>query len=82
MGSRSVLGAVLLASFLWFMFIGILAHQNNRTVVTISSSQSFKNLKPIESRKRDHHHDSDLNFVSKRRVPTGPDPIHNRYICC
>ncbi|KAK1288912.1 CLAVATA3/ESR (CLE)-related protein 25 [Acorus calamus] len=20
----------------------------------------------------------DLNFVSKRRVPNGPDPIHNR----
>uniref|UniRef100_A0A6N2MTG1 Uncharacterized protein n=1 Tax=Salix viminalis TaxID=40686 RepID=A0A6N2MTG1_SALVM len=24
-------------------------------------------------------HDMDLNYVSKRRVPNGPDPIHNRY---
>ncbi|KAK6913182.1 hypothetical protein RJ641_022783 [Dillenia turbinata] len=24
------------------------------------------------------HWDSDFNYVSKRRVPSGPDPIHNR----
>ncbi|KAJ6421744.1 hypothetical protein OIU84_029017 [Salix udensis] len=23
-------------------------------------------------------HDMDLNYVSKRRVPNGPDPIHNK----
>ncbi|KAK8627334.1 hypothetical protein V6N13_134947 [Hibiscus sabdariffa] len=24
------------------------------------------------------HHRMDLNYMSKRRVPNGPDPIHNR----
>lgn len=23
---------------------------------------------------------TDLNFMSKRKVPNGPDPIHNRYL--
>ncbi|CAI9752672.1 unnamed protein product [Fraxinus pennsylvanica] len=70
MGSRSVLGAVLLVSFLWFMFTGISAHLNNRrTVITISSSRSFRSLKHIESQKRINCQNFDLNCASKRRVP-------------
>lgn len=23
----------------------------------------------------------EINFVSKRKVPNGPDPIHNRFVC-
>lgn len=26
------------------------------------------------------HPELDLNYMSKRRVPNGPDPIHNRYV--
>lgn len=27
-----------------------------------------------------NHADLDFNYMSKRRVPNGPDPIHNRFV--
>ncbi|XP_004489947.1 CLAVATA3/ESR (CLE)-related protein 25 [Cicer arietinum] len=27
---------------------------------------------------KDNHEELDFNYMSKRRVPNGPDPIHNR----
>ncbi|KAK0585405.1 hypothetical protein LWI29_028029 [Acer saccharum] len=53
------------------------------TTVTmkVPSTENFKQRKLIAREKNQHHthhQDSDLNYVSKRRVPNGPDPIHNR----
>lgn len=55
---------------------GVINHDGHRSS---SSSSSHHN--------KDHHKKMErLKFVSKRRVPNGPDPIHNRlhifYILC
>ncbi|TXG59046.1 hypothetical protein EZV62_016875 [Acer yangbiense] len=60
------------------------ARTTTTTTVTmkVPSTENFKQWKLIAREKNQHHthhQDSDLNYVSKRRVPNGPDPIHNRY---
>jgi hypothetical protein len=48
-----------------------------------STSHSAGNFKHADVLGRDKlldHPDLDFNYMSKRRVPNGPDPIHNRYI--
>jgi hypothetical protein len=50
---------------------------------TTSSSHSGGNFKRADVLGREKlvdHPDLDFNYMSKRRVPNGPDPIHNRYI--
>ena len=66
---RAIMGAILLLGFLWFLSFGILVNQPTTKTTTITASQA-----------RHVHLDVGLNYVSKRRVPNGPDPIHNRYI--
>ncbi|PIM99787.1 hypothetical protein CDL12_27713 [Handroanthus impetiginosus] len=75
--SRKVVGAAFSISFLWFVLFVHLADCNARSdTITISSlSRSFK---PVEVQKRGLPQNFDVNYVSKRRVPNGPDPIHNR----
>ncbi|KAI3452359.1 hypothetical protein Pfo_009024 [Paulownia fortunei] len=78
-GSRKVVGAALSVSFLWFLLLVSLVDWNNRRdIITIPSTRSVELLKPTGSEEPGLHQDSDLNYVSKRRVPNGPDPIHNR----
>lgn len=70
-------GAVLLVGVLFFLFLGIISCQTRQMgTITVPSTGSFELLKPVEKQRRAGHH---LNYVSKRRVPNGPDPIHNRY---
>ncbi|KAK6922102.1 hypothetical protein RJ641_012609 [Dillenia turbinata] len=42
------------------------------------ATQNFKHMEVVEGEKLPHHPLLDLNYMSKRRVPNGPDPIHNR----
>lgn len=67
-----------LFGFILFLLVVSLAEFNFKTrdVVTVSSTKSVEFLKKKEIEKRGLHH---LYFFSKRRVPNGPDPIHNRY---
>ncbi|MED6163183.1 hypothetical protein PIB30_077463 [Stylosanthes scabra] len=44
---------------------GLLDHNNNNGQVVFTAGRDNKELK-------------DFNYMSKRRVPNGPDPIHNR----
>ncbi|KAM7508083.1 hypothetical protein LguiA_018536 [Lonicera macranthoides] len=75
--SRASLGALILLGFLWFLFVCLSV--NRATTVTVRSSGNSKLLKLIETEsKHAVHRDYGLNYVSKRRVPNGPDPIHNR----
>ncbi|KAL0450606.1 UNVERIFIED_CONTAM: hypothetical protein Slati_1617000 [Sesamum latifolium] len=83
MGSRKrVVGGALSVSLLWFLLVLSLADWRNgrdAATTTVPSTASLKFLKPIETGKsgvRDRNFN--LNCVSKRRVPNGPDPIHNR----
>jgi len=74
---RASLGAVLFMGFIWFLFVGVLAnHAMKTTTITAKSSELLKLIGT------ERHHsvrlDCDPYYVSKRRVPNGPDPIHNR----
>ncbi|KAL8471487.1 hypothetical protein ACS0TY_028944 [Phlomoides rotata] len=61
-----------LFGFIWFLLVV------NFKIITVSSlTISDEFLKKKEIVKRGLHH---LHFVSKRRVPNGPDPIHNRRV--
>ncbi|KAA8530294.1 hypothetical protein F0562_005003 [Nyssa sinensis] len=73
------IGAVSFMAFIWFLFVGVLSNwETKTTTVTIPSTSNPKLLKLIGTERHAVYRDLDLNYVSKRRVPNGPDPIHNR----
>lgn len=81
-GLRAV-SLVVIFGIIWLSLVGILANHEmtTRKVTVIPSTVSFKHWKLVGREK--HHVHQNLEFfhyVSKRRVPNGPDPIHNRYI--
>ncbi|KAJ8637896.1 hypothetical protein MRB53_012163 [Persea americana] len=49
-----------------------------RTSTATTTKGSFKYLEVMERDVPSFHQDLDPNNMSKRRVPNGPDPIHNR----
>lgn len=71
--SRVVFGELLLVGFCCFLLFGV----STITRAAILPTASVGNSMPKEGRTR-RHEGSVLNYVSKRRVPNGPDPIHNR----
>ncbi|KAK4393056.1 CLAVATA3/ESR (CLE)-related protein 25 [Sesamum angolense] len=77
-------GVALSVSLLWFLLVLSLADWRNgrdAAVTTVPSTASVKFLNPIGTGKSGvHDRNFDLNCVSKRRVPNGPDPIHNRRV--
>lgn len=78
---RLLFGTLVFIGIIWFMFLTIsVNHKNKRTVfVPIPMNVVSKHLKFVGMKRHALHSDSRLIFVSKRRVPNGPDPIHNRY---
>ncbi|KAK4603909.1 hypothetical protein RGQ29_012425 [Quercus rubra] len=76
---RATFGALVFVGVIWFITVGILANRaSKRSTITVQSSQIFKYWKLIAREKHAVQWDFNLNYVSKRRVPNGPDPIHNR----
>ncbi|XP_043706665.1 CLAVATA3/ESR (CLE)-related protein 25 [Telopea speciosissima] len=69
---------VLFVGFIGFLLlVEIQASEASKTTTTTVTSPPG-NFKQLEQEKRVDHPDLDLNYMSKRRVPNGPDPIHNR----
>ena len=80
---RASLAAIVFISFIWFLFVGILGNPpTKRTTATTARSNSKLMLLKLIGTERHAavYWNSDINYVSKRRVPSGPDPIHNRYV--
>ncbi|EXB47707.1 hypothetical protein L484_010492 [Morus notabilis] len=87
-GSRSkvlrfFVGALLFLVAFWFLFAGIIADHAAKTVtLKVATSTERLRLKHWKwnGRERDflHGNSNFFRYVSKRRVPNGPDPIHNR----
>ncbi|TQD86895.1 hypothetical protein C1H46_027512 [Malus baccata] len=72
-------GALLLLGVFWFFLAGILVNRSaEKPAVTVSPTEIFKHWKLIGREKHAVVWDSTFIYVSKRRVPNGPDPIHNR----
>nr|XP_043608781.1 CLAVATA3/ESR (CLE)-related protein 25-like [Erigeron canadensis] len=64
---RAILRAVLVVGFCWFLLFTVSTTiQAKLGVPSTASFGVFKSRGVV------------LNYVSKRRVPNGPDPIHNR----
>ncbi|KAK9052436.1 hypothetical protein SSX86_029065 [Deinandra increscens subsp. villosa] len=72
MNGRVVFRAVFLVGFCWFLLFATTIHAR-RVVPSTASFGGFKSLG-----RNTRQDGSVLNYVSKRRVPNGPDPIHNR----
>ncbi|PON59430.1 CLAVATA3/ESR (CLE)-related protein [Parasponia andersonii] len=73
-------GLLFLVAFWFLLFVGILANHATKTM-TITASSTTEMLKHWKWNGRGRsslYWDSNLIYVSKRRVPNGPDPIHNR----
>uniref|UniRef100_A0A5B6YXE7 Putative CLAVATA3/ESR (CLE)-related protein 25 n=1 Tax=Davidia involucrata TaxID=16924 RepID=A0A5B6YXE7_DAVIN len=85
MGSRgrffkALFGALALLGFIWFLFVvGILESGGTRTTTARNGrpAGSLEHMEVIIAREKPAE-SSDLNYMSNRRVPNGPDPIHNR----
>jgi len=78
---RLFFGALLSLGIMWVMFLTIstMNHQTKRTIlVPVNVDVISRQLKLVSMQRHALHSDSRLVIVSKRRVPNGPDPIHNR----
>ncbi|XWS30305.1 hypothetical protein CRYUN_Cryun24cG0105800 [Craigia yunnanensis] len=77
---RLLFGVTVLVGVIWLLFVCIIA--NHATTMTksimVSSTRDFKHREFVGQERLNSHQDFLLNYVSKRRVPNGPDPIHNR----
>lgn len=79
---RGSKGAVVWVGVVCLLLVGIINHQTRQmtTVTVVASARRFEDLKSIGKQENRGVLHFNLNFASKRRVPNGPDPIHNRYI--
>uniref|UniRef100_A0A7C8YVV5 CLAVATA3/ESR (CLE)-related protein 25 n=1 Tax=Opuntia streptacantha TaxID=393608 RepID=A0A7C8YVV5_OPUST len=75
-------GALLLIIFIWLLLIGILGSSESRgdAAATIPSRGNPRRVRLAIREKHSFAWNRDLIYVSKRRVPNGPDPIHNRHV--
>lgn len=81
---RALFWVVAIVLYIVFMFVAILGSGSTtltaaRTSTATTTKGSFKYLEVMERDVPSFHQDLDPNNMSKRRVPNGPDPIHNRY---
>lgn len=74
--SKGLFGALISVGFIFLLFVGLLATESS--TLTTRSLRSFKHMEAIGTEKLLVYPDLDLNYMSKRRIPNGPDPIHNR----
>ncbi|CAL8994381.1 unnamed protein product [Prunus brigantina] len=76
-------GTLAVMGFICVLLVGTLETQGGSTKTATSTAvapESFSE-KPADVVGRENklvHPELDLNYMSKRRVPNGPDPIHNR----
>lgn len=81
---RAFVGSlVFLGVFSWSFFVGNLTNHDTRSMrIRVPPTQMLKHLNLMNDEdKHTLHWVPKAFYVSKRRVPNGPDPIHNRYIC-
>ncbi|XP_059648923.1 CLAVATA3/ESR (CLE)-related protein 25-like [Cornus florida] len=75
---KALCAALALLGFIWFVFVGTLEVGGRKTTALNGRPTASLGHKVMIGREKlAVHPESDLN-MSKRRVPNGPDPIHNR----
>ncbi|KAJ8773779.1 hypothetical protein K2173_006429 [Erythroxylum novogranatense] len=78
--SKFLLGTIAMAGFVWLLLVGTLQSEARKNMaVTIQSSGDAENEQMIGKDKLVSAPELDLSYMmNKRKVPNGPDPIHNR----
>lgn len=80
---KVLFGAIATVGFVLLLLVGTLESGATKTTTTLTAppTGSFKHEEVIGREKLVYNPELDLNYMmSKRKVPNGPDPIHNRYI--
>lgn len=81
---KVTLEAVIAAGFIWFLLFmaDVVDAADGGSRASIPSPSLLKNGQSSEGEVKAKlaarpESESDVNYMSKRRVPSGPDPIHN-----
>ncbi|XP_038891924.1 uncharacterized protein LOC120081268 [Benincasa hispida] len=79
---KVLLGAVVVGLFVWLLIVGSLppGRTTSRRPAAESEVEGSHVMKQAEELANNNHPKLDPNFMSKVKVPKGPDPIHNRRI--
>ncbi|KAK8529497.1 hypothetical protein V6N13_102411 [Hibiscus sabdariffa] len=80
---KALFGTLML---LGLIFVGtvLLQSEGNKTARIVNDDESWSQEEQADGQGKGKgkstlvHQRMDLNYMSKRRVPNGPDPIHNR----
>jgi hypothetical protein len=80
--SRFFFRVLVLVGFVCFMIFGNLVSGGRTGQTTTRQWSEERVLKHDDEHVVVVNHDAqlDFNYMSKRRVPNGPDPIHNRLV--
>ncbi|CAH9087503.1 unnamed protein product [Cuscuta epithymum] len=87
----SFCGSIVLLGLTWLLLVGVLHNEASTTTITTRTRTTHsdhvrrgggrgRRMKMDDGKKLEVSSNvhADLNFMSKRKVPNGPDPIHNR----
>lgn len=74
--SKLLFRALVVVGFICFLLVGTLRSETETKSASLGTEYSAAEVIGREKLVRPQ---LDLNYMSKRRVPNGPDPIHNRY---
>ncbi|XP_022151235.1 uncharacterized protein LOC111019209 [Momordica charantia] len=79
---KFLLQALVVGLFLWILMVGLPESRERPAVETTNGLLATvgSHVKQVKVLPNNNHQDLDLNFMSKVRVPKGPDPIHNRRV--
>lgn len=81
---KGLLRVITLASFLCLCLVGVLASRGASTTISHDKHNVNKHhqvnheVLTVGRGKLLPRSEMDINYMSKRKVPNGPDPIHNR----
>ncbi|XVE75159.1 hypothetical protein DITRI_Ditri12bG0073000 [Diplodiscus trichospermus] len=87
---KALFWTLIVLGFILVMLVGTVQSEGRKTKTTLTSDdgqsspwtgklQQEEQVKALgRGKSRVSHPQLDLNYMSKRRVPNGPDPIHNR----
>lgn len=80
--SKALFRVALLLGLIWFLWVGVLENEAARlNGKLLAGGGSEKQEEMTGKRVPIAQKNLEINFVSKRKVPNGPDPIHNRFVC-
>ncbi|OAY61498.1 CLAVATA3/ESR (CLE)-related protein 25 isoform X2 [Manihot esculenta] len=76
---KVLFGAITTLGFVCLLLVAILQTEATKSTTTVQAAASLKHEADIGRERLLYDPDLDLNYmISKRKIPNGPDPIHNR----